>query len=475
MIHHGDCLDILKSLPNDSVHSLVTDPPAGISFMNKSWDDDKGGRDEWIKWLSEVMQECMRVMKPGAHGLVWALPRTSHWTATALENAGFEIRDIINHLFGSGFPKSLNISKAIDKMNGDERIIIGQDFLANQNGGRRNSEHTSKFGTPRSVVYNYTVSNSNDGKQWEGWGTALKPACEHWILIRKPLAEKNIALNVIKHSCGGINIDESRIYPVKNDDYGRSCANSRGTVNSHNGFEGKAFKISERSGYYAHSQGRFPSNLILSHSEGCVFKGEKKVKGSNPVKPGGGVADKKYSPETMFVGLGERECFDYTNNDGTETVADYECTENCAVRQLDEQSGVLKSGSRLGESSANNDRIFKLHGNKCEASEGGASRFFYCAKVSPSERNEGVNKNHHPTVKSIKLMTYLIKLITPAEGTVLDPFMGSGSTGIAAIKSNFNFIGIEKELEYFEIAKARIEHAEKNIELKQLDFEETGS
>lgn len=408
MIHHGDCLDILKSLPNDSVHSLVTDPPAGISFMNKSWDDDKGGRDEWIKWLSEVMQECMRVMKPGAHGLIWALPRTSHWTATALENAGFEIRDIINHLFGSGFPKSLNISK---------KVI-----------------------------------------EWSGWGTALKPACEHWILIRKPLSEKNVALNVIRHSCGGINIDESRV--------GSGSDKEKGGCNG-NIFSGQ-LKTEKYKAEVDYSKGRFPANLILSHSEGCVFKGEKKVKAIR--NNSDIIASESENLAMSGKNYARSKLYNFSNNDGTETIADYECTENCAVRQLDEQSGVLKSGSRLGESSANNDRIFKLHGNKCEASEGGASRFFYCAKVSPSERNEGVNKNHHPTVKSIKLMTYLIKLITPAEGTVLDPFMGSGSTGIAAIKSNFNFIGIEKELEYFEIAEARIKHAEKNKQEDQLKF-----
>src|SRR5690349_5736918 len=126
MLHHGDCLEILKTLPDNSVESLVTDPPAGISFMGKSWDSDKGGRKQWITWMTEVMSECLRVMNPGAHGLVWALPRTSHWTATALEDAGFEVRDVVTHLFGSGFPKSLDVSKAIDKAAGAEREVIGQ-------------------------------------------------------------------------------------------------------------------------------------------------------------------------------------------------------------------------------------------------------------------------------------------------------------------------------------------------------------
>ncbi|MGL4898614.1 MAG: DNA methyltransferase, partial [Shewanella sp.] len=124
-IKHGDCLGELRLLGADSVDALVTDPPAGISFMGKEWDSHKGGRDQWIAWLTEVMRECMRVLKPGAHGLVWAIPRTSHWTATALENAGFEVRDVITHHFGSGFPKSLDISKAIDKAAGAERKNLG--------------------------------------------------------------------------------------------------------------------------------------------------------------------------------------------------------------------------------------------------------------------------------------------------------------------------------------------------------------
>lgn len=122
---NADCLAALKDIEDNSIDALITDPPAGISFMGKSWDDDKGGRKQWISWLTEVMTECYRAMKPGAHGLVWAIPRTSHWTATALEDAGFEIRDVVTHLFGSGFPKSLDISKAIDKAAGAEKRICG--------------------------------------------------------------------------------------------------------------------------------------------------------------------------------------------------------------------------------------------------------------------------------------------------------------------------------------------------------------
>ena len=125
-LKQGDCLDVLRKAPDNYADSLVTDPPAGISFMGKDWDDDKGGRDQWVSWLTDVAKECLRVLKPGAHGLVWAIPRTSHWTMSALEDAGFEVRDVITHLFGTGFPKSLDVSKAIDKAAGAERKVIGE-------------------------------------------------------------------------------------------------------------------------------------------------------------------------------------------------------------------------------------------------------------------------------------------------------------------------------------------------------------
>lgn len=177
----------MKKLPPESVDSLVTDPPAGIGFMNKDWDSDKGGRDDWTAWLQGVMRECLRVLKPGGHALVWALPRTSHWTATAIEDAGFEIRDVITHHFGTGFPKSLDVSKAIDKAAGvvfEAESASGVGFMTPEGAGGYN------------VTKNKLVragESTDAARKWSGWGTALKPASEHWILARKPLGYDPVA------------------------------------------------------------------------------------------------------------------------------------------------------------------------------------------------------------------------------------------------------------------------------------------
>ena len=346
---NGDCLEILQKIPDNSFDSMVTDPPAGISFMGKEWDNDKGGRKEWIAWLESIMVEAFRTLKPGAHILVWAIPRTSHWTATAIENADFEIRDVVTHIFGSGFPKSHNIGKKI--------------------------------------------------KEFEGWGTSLKPASEHWILARKPLSEKTIAANVLEHGTGGINIDASRIKAGEN-------------------------------------KGRFPANLILSHKPGCKQVGTKEGKGytinrfTDGAKPFGNGAGHPYEVE----------------NQGSETIEVWECEDDCAIKEIDKQN------------------------------EGGASRFFYCAKASKKEKTlNNTIENKHPTVKSLKLMKYLINLVTPPGGVVLDPFMGSGTTGQAALEDDFGFVGIELGADSFEICKKRCESAktliiEKKIEKKDVDL-----
>lgn len=448
---HGECLKKLKGLDNDSVDALITDPPAGISFMNKSWDDDKGGRDSWIKWMSEIMAECLRVMKPGAHGLVWAIPRTSHWTATALEDAGFEVRDIVTHLFGSGFPKSLNISKAIDKEAGVEREVIGTRPLQ----GHAKQMRSKNIFEPQGEVvseYQFTAPATAEAKKYDGFGTALKPASEHWVLIRKPLSEKTVAKNVLKYGTGGINIDDCRINTENK--LGRNNKDSNGWKNSSGGDSTNI--IREKQGL--EQLGRFPANLVLSHNHDCEYIGTKEVKTNKTSKDTESTSWKQSSKITTNLR--------YVDENGKETVSDYKCTEGCAVAALDEQSGVLKSGSII-QGQICKPRVAKSKGaekerilNKRDSSEGGASRFFYCSKAPKSDKGED---NNHPTPKNTKLMEYLITLITPEEGIVLDPFMGSGSTGIACINLKKEFIGIEKELEYFKISETRAKKLSEDV------------
>ncbi len=399
-IFNSECLSFLKSSKENSIDSLITDPPAGISFMGKDWDKDKGGRDQWIEWMSEIMTECLSVMKPGAHGLVWAIPRTSHWTATALENAGFEIRDVITHLFGSGFPKSLNISKAIDKAAGVEREVIGTKLEHNIKGSGINSRLHNSSGNRETIEIPVTVPSTPEAKQWDGFGTALKPASEHWILVRKPISEKTVAKNVLKWGTGGINIDECRI------GYQSELDKNKSGRPGHEGKKSTAKLFSKKPHMHGkqNPQGRFPANLVLDEQ---------------------------------------------------------------AAEMLDEQSGFSKGGNRkqqvkkfrghgVGENIING----KITAPVDYSDSGGASRFFYIAKASKKDRGEG---NDHPTVKSTKLMEYLIKLITPPDGVVFDPFMGSGSTGVAAKSLGFGFVGIEADKDYFEIAERRLGKLAKRI------------
>lgn len=433
---------MLKTLKDNSVDSLVTDPPAGIAFMGKEWDTDKGGRKEWIAWMESVMRECLRVMKPGAHGLVWALPRTAHWTATALEDAGCEIRDCITHLFGSGFPKSLDISKAIDKAAGACRAVVGvRDVGPDIRGNASNGRGISGSNNSR-MVADITIPATDGAKQWQGFGTALKPAAEFWWLVRKPISEKTVAANVLKWGTGGLNIDGCRVKYQSSDRLRHNEPSAKKAYSNDN----RIAKMTEAAKIIGTDSGRFPANLVFSHSPYC-----------------------------------------------TDEICDIEC----AILQLDAQSGPCKTGKLEPHHKLRASTNRSMSGPNQERSprqsfggdSGGASRFFYCAKVSTSERNAGLEgmpdrdgalctgatrpnrparlgddphadtapkKNHHPTVKPRKLMRYLCKLVTPPGGVVLDPFMGSGSTGLAAKSEGFGFIGIERETEYFDIAKARL-------------------
>lgn len=378
-LYNDDCLKRLKTFPDNSIDSVVTDPPYGLSFMNKKWDYDVPSVEIW--------REVLRVLKPGGHLLSFGGTRTYHRMVVNIEDAGFEIRDQIQWLYGSGFPKSHNISKGIDKKFKAKREIVG---TRKQHDIRCNSYKDSK----KEFIENITAPSTDLAKKWDGFGTALKPANEPIVLARKPLSEKTIVDNVLKWGTGGINIDGCRIQGGGQKGEGGRLQANTGSKSQFNG--GKHNAIND-------SQGRFPANILLDESAAEMLDAQ-----SGPCKTG-----------------------DINNKSA--------------------QSGFSKSaiyGSSKG-----------IVGKYKTDTPTGASRFFYCAKSSKSERNAGLEDitNGHPTVKPLKLMQYLTRLITPPNGTVLDPFMGSGTTGLACKNEGFNFIGTEMDKDYFEIAKKRIE------------------
>lgn len=382
----------LPSLADASVDAVVTDPPAGISFMGRAWDGDKGGRDKWIAWLAEILEECRRILKPGGHALVWALPRTSHWTATAIEDAGFEVRDRIAHLFGSGFPKSHNVSKAIDAHLGVERPVVA---VGGSDGVVRKPRLMNPGGGETESMQSITAPGSPEAARWDGWGTALKPACEDWWLGRKPLAG-TVAENVLEHGTGALNIDGTRIgtdiVGGGGGAFGRSWSGGSGLVKT---YEARPVV------------GRWPANVTLDEA---------------------------------------------------------------AADQLDEQSGVSRSnggGTRRTALGRMNDDGWTPTEQPIEHYNdlGGASRFFYVAKPAATEKDAGgAVDNEHPTVKPIALMRYLVRLITPPGGTVLDPFLGSGTTGVACAEEGFSFVGCDDDPASFATALGRLERAYGSIE-----------
>jgi DNA modification methylase len=424
-LYQGDCLERLKELPDNSIDSIVTDPPYGLSkqpdmievltnwlngedykhnskgFMGKEWDSFVPGPAVW--------RECLRVLKPGGHIVAFYGTRTYDLGVLAMRIAGFEIRDQLAWAYGSGFPKSRDISKDMDKIEGAQREIIGKHAApgfaktnVDNEQQNRSTYEFQKLGGPVTDL----------AKHWEGWGTALKPAFEPIVLARKPL-EDTIAQNVMKHGVGGINIDGCRVGTSKNIPASAS--------KTHNKIYGKGMgsaSCGESGSGFDPNVGRFPANFMHDGSDEVV------------------------------------SLFPYSKNTGGD-----------GYKNIMFAGGKKTGGRGLGD-------------------EGSAARFFYCPKASKKDRDEGLDhlpdkewrhegaavperdnrpflpsKNNHPTVKPTELMQYLCRLITPVGGTILDPFMGSGSTGKAAMYEGFNFIGIELMQEHMEIAEGRIRHA----------------
>lgn len=400
----GDCIEKMKKLPDNSVDVVVTDPPYELGFMGKDWDN------AGIAYNVAMWKACLRVLKPGGHLLSFGGTRTYHRMACAIEDAGFEIRDSIHWVYGSGFPKSLDVSKAIDKAAGVEREVVG----SYKRGAAMHpgNEGVDKWRDNYTGEVDVTVPATDAARQWSGWGTALKPAHEPIVVARRPLVG-TVAANVLAHGVGAINVDGCRVGWSGPEDVAAAAAASFSAGRA-NGTLTQSVSIGKESrdgtDTYHPDQlaGRWPPNVIFSHFPECL--------------------------ET-------------------------ECAERCAVRELDEQSGVTKSTDRprtthgtMGYGGA--EQPFTTRGH---ADSGGASRFFpvfrYQAKASKKDRGEG---NTHPTVKPVELMRWLVRLVTPPGGLILDPFTGSGTTGVAAKLEGFQFIGIEQSPEYHKIALFRI-------------------
>lgn len=376
-IVNANCLDAMRDMPAGSVDAIVTDPPYGLSFMGKDWDHGVPGVAFW--------QEALRVAKPGAHLLAFGGTRTYHRLACAIEDAGWEIRDCIMWVYGSGFPKSMDVAKAIDKANGYEGEVIGERTVdvgmqgGNMHAGRKQQQQQQQI-----------HALSPEAEVWSGWGTALKPAVEPIVVARKPL-EGTVAANVLEHGTGAINIDACRV-PLPEGDKPENGV-------KHDGHEidtqeaGYGFKAVDR----APGLGRFPANLVHDGSQEVLALFPSGTGASAPLR-------------------------------GTEP-------------------------SRTGAHG-----IYNAYGPHApsvlyDARGGSAARFFYCAKAARSERGEG---NDHPTVKPVALMRWLVRLVCRPGGLVLDPFCGSGTTGVASREEGMDFIGIEKNEDYCKIARNRV-------------------
>lgn len=460
----GDCLDVMQSMPDECIDTIITDPPYGLKFMGKEWDHGVPGVPFW--------SEALRVAKPGTMLLAFGGTRTHHRLMVAIEDAGWEIRDCMMWLYGSGFPKSLDISKAIDKRAAAERKIGGMRPIAypdsgcwsppNQtdDGTCHNPSSYSQKGNIENGLRSFTSPATDDAKEWDGYGTGLKPAWEPIIVAMKSL-DGTFANNAIEHGVAGFNIGGGRV--GSNPGYHYNADRNGTTFHGEQGRRIKQTAAKKGCITIESSQGRWPANLVLSHTPECREVGVKKVKGTSSLSSigqGCGAKSKVYGQAPSIVTSG------YADSDGTETVAAWECSPDCPVRLLDEQSGASNDRPAktilAGEASGDGHKGMFV-GSVARTgyqTSGGASRFFYCAKASRSERNAGLpegRKNRHPTVKPLKLMEYLCKLtMTPTGGIVLDPFAGSGSTLLAAQNVGRPFIGIELEEEHCETARYRL-------------------
>ena len=377
---HGDCIEVMRSLPDASVHAIVTDPPYELGFMGRKWDASG------IAYNQDVWDQAHRVLKPGGHLLAFGGTRTWHRLAVAIEDAGFEVRDSIAWMYGSGFPKSLDVSKAIDKATGAEREVVGV-----AKGAASCRTASLKAFAPK---YNATTPATPAAQQWQGWGTALKPAFEPIVVARKPLIG-TVAENVLTHGTGALNIDGCRIGTEVRVAAFTSLAPAHG---NRLGAPGTAEASRGTQGHPKTYEGRWPANVILDESQAAELDKQSGWSKSPP-------------------------------------------TDSVIKVKANDSIGTFKMPDRETPNG---------HGDS-----GGASRFFYVPKAGSSERpREG--DTAHPTVKPLDLMRYLVRLVTPPGGTVLEPFAGSGTTLEACVVEGFNVIGIELTEDYLPLITQRL-------------------
>jgi len=410
-IQQGNCLDIIKQMADNSVDAIVTDPPYGLSFMGKKWDYDVPSVEIW--------QECLRVLKPGGYLLSFAGTRTQHRMAVRIEDAGFEIRDMIAWVYGSGFPKSLNIGKAVDKLQGNEREIIGK--LKNP-------------ATPKEGTFNCSFGeeklDTKGTSEWEGWGTALKPALEPITIARKPL-DGTVAENCLKWGVGGINIDECRVGNIV-ETWPKSRSFQSGISSGYTeGVEKTATQLTGEA-----PDGRFPANLIHDGSDEVVelFPNTKS-----------GAMNGIYKNTIMngIPGIRNGKEIHLQQNASSGSAARFFYCAKASKAERNKGCDELEEKQTTGDGGLTAE--IKDDGSYETASAGGK---FGSIKA--------LQRNFHPTVKPIALMEYLVKLVSREGATVLDPFAGSGSTLIACKKLNRNYIGCEMNEEYIKIAEARL-------------------
>lgn len=516
----GDCRERLRELPDASVDSVVCDPPYHLTaqgskrtnlsqpadkdltkinagafrrmakgFMGQTWD----GGD--VAFQPDTWAEVLRVLKPGGHLVAFSGTRTYHRMVCAIEDAGFEVRDQLAWVYGSGFPKSLDVSKQIDKMAGAEREVVG---VKTEPSGRnrlkeargvvdRNTWGDNGSGFRESEEKRLLTAPATDAaREWQGWGTALKPSWEPICLARKPLSEGSVAANVLRWGCGAIHIDACRISSPCNP-YDEGDGSTAGTFVSHtDGHEnhipntGQAASFERGRGHRKspHANGSSNAHLDLGllgsqsdylachrsddaqpHPGEAIGQDEAPSCADAPGLPGHlpagsdtPLSQSKACPDNININAGS-EAKRWPSNlchDGSEEV-------------LAGFPDLGAAGQHVGRNRNGDDRPGGYDGGWLKDTRdvgfndsGSAARFFYCAKATTEERGEG---NNHPTVKPVSLMRWLVRLVTPKGGTVLDPFMGSGSTALACDAEQFNFIGCEMSPEYAAIAEKRIRDA----------------